>query len=225
MDFATRRVVHSKGDPNLALPPGSTLKPLVIRALLASGKLRSGESLICPVELTVGSRSFGCSHPALAHPMTLREAIAYSCNNFVAHFAGRFEAGEFARSLWRDGLAPARVAVAGAGEASILQALGSGSVLVTPRDLLLAYRRLAAGAERAILEGLESAVEFGTARMASVPGVQVAGKTGTATGHAAWFAGFAPSRSPKFVAVVLAAGKSGGADAAPAAARLFAERI
>jgi cell division protein FtsI/penicillin-binding protein 2 len=73
--------------------------------------------------------------------------------------------------------------------------------------------------------GLEGAVEFGTAQLARVPGIAVAGKTGsvqTAAGAGiAWFAGFAPSRSPRVVVTVMLQGHSGGADAAPVAAKLL----
>jgi len=108
-------------------------------------------------------------------------------------------------------------------EARQLQALGEHGIAVTPSDLVLAWQALAARAHGPILEGLEGAVEFGTAQRARVPGFTVAGKTGTAPGNAAWFAGFAPSRNARFIAVVLAPGHSGGADAAPLAAELFRE--
>jgi len=52
-----------------------------------------------------------------------------------------------------------------------------------------------------ILDGMEDAVEYGTAQLARLEGIKVAGKTGsirTADGaRLAWFGGFAPSRSPK----------------------------
>lgn len=76
---------------------------------------------------------------------------------------------------------------------------------------------------------MERVVTEGTGRLAAVPGVRVAGKTGTATGvdgrpHA-WFIGFAPVDQPTIaVAVFVEAGgdagetASGGAVAAPIAA-------
>ena len=76
-----------------------------------------------------------------------------------------------------------------------------------------------------IVEGLEDAVEYGTAQRARVDGLAVAGKTGSirAAGGVpfAWFAGFAPSRKPEVVVTVLLQGRSGGADAAPIAARIL----
>jgi penicillin-binding protein 2 len=216
-------------------PPGSTLKPISLLALMDARKLSATDEYICPGRLVLNGRSLACSHPYVAAPMNVSRAIAYSCNCAVAHFAGRFEGGELARYLLRYGLcsgtgllsgweAVGRVEPVAAGAASALQALGEESVSVTALELLAAYRRLARRGGP-ILEGLEGAVEFGTARGAQVEQRKVAGKTGTvvtATGaHAAWFAGFAPSRAPEVAAVVLVQGRSGGADAAPIAGRLF----
>ncbi len=159
--------------------------------------------------------------------MRAETAIAYSCNNFVAHFAKRFEAGELARVLTRERFASAAGRVQPAGDVvdRQLQAIGEARVLVTPLSLLEAYSALASQASGPILDGLEGAVEYGTAQLAAVHGVKVAGKTGTvvtSTGsRVAWFAGFAPSRSPAVAVVVAAQGHSGAMDAAPIAARIL----
>jgi peptidoglycan glycosyltransferase len=78
-----------------------------------------------------------------------------------------------------------------------------------------------------IKEGMIAAVEDGTARAAGLPGMQVAGKTGSAQnphGPAhAWFIGFAPAEQPRMaVAVVLENAGAGGALAAPIAGELMA---
>lgn len=220
--------------------PGSTLKPLSLLALLAANKLTPNEEYFCPRHLVLNGQTLDCSHPVVATPMNIARAIAYSCNCAVAHFARRFERGELARYLIRAGLcsragmlpgfeAVGRVESAVPGPPAQLQALGTNGALVTPLELLAAYRRLSLRATNPtfapILEGLEGAVEFGTARAARLPRIAVAGKTGsvmTSTGlHAAWFGGFAPSRSPEVAALVLVQGRSGGADAAPIAASLL----
>lgn len=79
---------------------------------------------------------------------------------------------------------------------------------------------------------MERVVTEGTGRLAAVPGVRVAGKTGTSTGidgrpHA-WFIGFAPVDQPSIaVAVFVEAGgdvgetASGGVVAAPIAAEII----
>lgn len=208
--------------------PGSTMKPLSLLALMDAGKLTNKDEFECPGELTLGGHSLSCSHPRMSLPMNVSRAISYSCNCSVAHFAQRFAPGELEESLRRFGLSSVRF------ESDVqqqLQALGEEGVYVTPFELLMAYRRIALRAAdpklAAILEGTEGAVEFGTARNASLRHIKVAGKTGSvrvASGaYAAWFAGFAPSRSPEVAIVVRVQGRSGGSDAAPVAARLLGE--
>jgi cell division protein FtsI/penicillin-binding protein 2 len=72
---------------------------------------------------------------------------------------------------------------------------------------------------------MQEAVEFGTAQLAAVPGVTVAGKTGSALAEngdpVAWFAGWLPANPPKVLVCVMLHGRSGGADAAPVAARIL----
>ena len=243
VDVPTRRLMAVHGAPLAAgalLPPGSTIKPFALAALMEAGQLRPDDAFNCPGELMVGDRPVVCSHPPLGEPLRVRTAIAYSCNCFVAYAAGRFQPGKLALALARTGMA-SRTGWFGETEAvgqlpraetkalSQLQAIGEAGVLITPGELALAYRRLALTSGRrgmeAIRAGLEDAVAFGTAQRAKVAGVTVAGKTGsihTADGAAiAWFAGFAPSRSPSVAVTVMLQGKSGGADAAPIAARIL----
>ncbi|HXK03827.1 MAG TPA: penicillin-binding transpeptidase domain-containing protein [Verrucomicrobiae bacterium] len=209
-------------------PPGSTLKPFVLTALIEAGKLRPAEPWTCPGALTIAGRSFACSHPPVPAPLDVRTALAYSCNTYVAHFAARFGDGELALALARYGI-----------EASLrpadtrLLALGEDGVQVTANGLAAAYRRLALRAARPvlapILAGLEDAVEYGTAQRAAIPAVKVAGKTGSVVApdgaHLAWFAGFAPSRAPSVILIVLVKGRSGGSDAAPVAGRILKEAL
>ena len=222
------------------IPPGSTLKPLSLTALLESGKLRAAEKFPCPGRLIIGGRSYSCTHPPIGAPIEIATAIAYSCNCFVAHFAQRFEGGELARFLARERIA-SRCGLLGGEEAvgevldavdvdaRQLQAIGEARVMVTPLGLLMAYSRLAAHAAEPILEGLEGAVDYGTAQLARLPNVKVAGKTGTVLtspgARAVWFAGFAPSRKPEVAIVAVVQGRSGGLDAAPIAGRILGARF
>lgn len=238
MDIKTRRVLVSQGGSlasRWVVPPGSTLKPFSLLALLETRKLKPDESYFCPGRLTLAGRRFDCIHPAIALPMNPARAIAYSCNCAVAHFAQRFDPGELARllppELLSDGLSPAVSPVD-----RQLQALGETRIAVSALGLLAAYRRLALRISdpvcAPILEGLEGAVEFGTAQAARLNQLRVAGKTGsviTSTGApAAWFAGFAPSREPQVAVVSLEQARSGGSSAAPIAGdmlrRYFAGR-
>jgi penicillin-binding protein 2 len=80
-------------------------------------------------------------------------------------------------------------------------------------------------------EGMRQAVSWGTAKSASVSGIQVAGKTGTAefgeplAGNQhethAWFSGFAPFDDPQVAVVVFLDKGNGALDAAPTAARIL----
>ncbi len=209
-------------------PPGSTLKPLVLNSLLGRGLLRADDCFPCPGDLRLEGRSFACSHPPLGVPLTVRTAIAYSCNCFVAHYASRFRAGELALELARWGLASRtnwfgeREGTGRVWDAAVpLQSLGEDGVMVTPASLAMAYCRLLSRAAPAVLAGMADAVSYGTAQRAQVTGMNVAGKTGSVRTPAgtfvAWFAGFTDAA---LVTVMLQA-RSGGADAAPIAGRML----
>lgn len=221
------------------VPPGSTMKPLTLWALMESGKLRATDEYLCPGRLVLDGRNMSCSHPPIGQPMNVSRAIAYSCNWFVAHFAQRLEPGELAAFAHRIGLcsgsgllnapeATGAVSPNLAGEKLLVQALGESFITVTPLELLTAYAALGRRRNDALLaplfEGLQGAVEYGTAQTAKLDRRAVAGNTGSVRAFSmplAWFAGFAPSRSPEVIVVVLTQGYSGGADAAPVARRLF----
>jgi len=232
IDRRTRRLIQSHAPARaatLALPPGSAMKPLVLQTLWERGLITASDRLPCPRELVIGGRSLRCSHPVLPGPVSVREAIAYSCNCFVAYFAARFRGDTLTRAMEQWGLA-SRTGLLGDGEgagrvwnaAVQLQALGEDGVVVTPASLAMAYWRLANRAQEAVMAGLADAVEAGTAQHAQVAGIKVWGKTGSARSaqglYAAWFAGF----TERAVIAAVVQGKSGGGDAAPVAARVLA---
>src|SRR4051794_41857754 len=86
VDRNSRRLIAAHS-PELArgtaLPPGSTMKPLVLQTLLERGLVRAGDRLPCPGELRLDGRRFDCTHPRMAAPITVRTAIADSCNCFA----------------------------------------------------------------------------------------------------------------------------------------------
>src|ERR1044072_1179764 len=97
LDVRTRRVIEMRNEAvatRSPLPPGSTMKPFALAALLKSGKLRPEEPWLCPGTLSIGGRQLNCSHPRMATPMRVETALAYSCNCFVAHMAERLAPGE-----------------------------------------------------------------------------------------------------------------------------------
>ena len=225
LDVKTQRVATNNEAlaAQTHVPPGSTIKPFVINALLKHGRIHPDTSFPCPHDLTISGRRFDCSHPRLGASILPDTALAYSCNCYVAHMAERFAPGELSRELQSFDL---DAAAATTPDAVRLQAIGEAGIQVTPLGLAHAYRRLALNAAEPVITGMEEAVAFGTAQLARVPGIKIAGKTGStrraATGEfIAWFAGFAPSRTPEKVIVVMLPGHSGGADAAPVAARML----
>ncbi len=243
LEVRSRRLLAVQNAPlagQVVAPPGSTIKPFALAALLRRRKIGESERYFCPGKLEIGGRSLNCSHPRLESPLTVETALAYSCNCFVAHMAERFEAGELAAELQSAGLASrsgllgpteasGRVAVAAGSDARRLQALGEGGVAVTLAELAMAYRRLAlrlAETEMQVIgRGLTGAVAYGTAQRAAVSGMSVAGKTGSVRAadgaHVAWFVGYAPSQAPEVVVAVMRQAQSGGGDAAPVAARIL----
>lgn len=85
---------------------------------------------------------------------------------------------------------------------------------------------LPAEARRTLRDGMRAVVEAGTGRAAAVPGLAIAGKTGSAENPRgiphAWFAGYAPADRPTLVVVVfIEHGRRGGEVAAPIARALF----
>lgn len=87
---------------------------------------------------------------------------------------------------------------------------------------------------RAIIEGMVEVIENGTGRRAAIPGITIAGKTGTAQVFpdgrpltVAWFIGYAPVEAPRIAVVSVVEGLSendeyhGGDTAAPIARFVF----
>jgi cell division protein FtsI/penicillin-binding protein 2 len=129
--------------------------------------------------------------------------------------------------------------------ARMLSAVANGGTLVTPRlarrvlapdgSEVMAFAPAASGklavspeALATLREALRMAVESGgTGTAAAVPGLAVAGKTGSAENPRgiphAWFAGYAPADRPALVVVAFVEhGFRGGMTAAPIAKAIFA---
>lgn len=206
--------------------PGSAVKPFTLTALLASQGFRPGEARACPHTLRIGARKLDCSHPQSA-PLDAIAALAYSCNNYFVSAARGLKSADLAGALNGVG----RATLAAGPEQLALQAIGEANIEVTPRSLAAAYGTLALRIAREprllpVLEGMKGCVRFGTGQLAAVPGLAIAGKTGTGTtgpgGYShAWFAGFAPADKPEVVVVVFLERGQGGADAAPVARGVF----
>jgi cell division protein FtsI/penicillin-binding protein 2 len=222
--------------------PGSTLKPFLLMALIESGKLDPKQQFICRRPLKIGPAQLDCTHPAEVRQLDADEAIAYSCNSYVAQVVSRLSGAELAELLRRAGLdtpsglvaqeARGRIARPSNLEELQLEALGYRGVTVTPLELLEAYRKLALrrrqedlGADAPVFNGLEDAVAFGMAHAASVDGMKIAGKTGTSVARNSqqthgFFVGYAPAEKPE-IAVVVFLAQGRGLDAAAVAQPVF----
>jgi cell division protein FtsI/penicillin-binding protein 2 len=125
--------------------------------------------------------------------------------------------------------------------ASVAQAISQGGVITEPSlkagadspQRRVTSRRVARNIRTYMLD----VVRYGTGTSAAIPGVQVAGKTGTAelgdtrgpnaqgsdpSNTDAWFAAFAPARRAQLaVGVLLVKAGAGGQSAAPVAKQVF----
>jgi cell division protein FtsI/penicillin-binding protein 2 len=220
LDIATGRLLassHLAEAGRTLAAPGSTLKPLVLYSLIASGRWDPSRRVACTRKLNIAGRSLNCSHPA-ADPMDAREALTWSCNTYFAAVGGTLAPGELRTLLEPTGLlspatfVPAQVTAVfhnpQTPDQSRLAVLGVEGILVTPLELAAAYRWLAiqlaahadSTASLAVLVGMQDSASFGMAGAASLGDVPVAGKTGTASPAAGtqtrgWFVGLAPSEA------------------------------
>ncbi len=223
-------------------PPGSTVKPFVLMALLESGRLDPAQRLICRRPLRIGSADMDCTHSLQVVELDAAEAIAYSCNSYIAEVATRLHGAELLEILRRAGFdsptglveheATGKIALPGNPEALQLEALGHHGIEVTPLELLEAYRMLALrkrsaalGADGPVFAGLENSIAFGMAHAAHVEGMNIAGKTGTSVSQSTsrthgFFAGYAPAENPA-IAVVVYLENGRGLDAAAVAQPVF----
>ncbi len=108
----------------------------------------------------------------------------------------------------------------------------AGGQTVETTEVTELGRAMAPETASVLAQMMERVVTEGTGRRAAVPGVRVAGKTGTATGHGdfsnPWFIGFAPVESPTIALAVFIEGSpssgesaTGGSLAAPIASELI----
>lgn len=230
LDAASGRVLLSAGDIDAEAAPGSTVKPFVLRAALQAGVVNARTTAHCDGTLRIAGRNLACVHPRDVTVLDARQALAESCNTYFATVARRLSADQLETGLRSSGL---QVSHVGADvDARELTGLGLLNVRASVRTLAAAYRALAqymadANANaRVVREGLIASVESGAAHAAQVPGVRIAGKTGTVDVRAGrshgWFAGVvygAHGEAERVIVVYSANGN--GRDAAAAAKRVL----
>jgi stage II sporulation protein D len=225
VDLKTGRLLATVKDADQSAAPGSILKPLFLAAALEQHEVLPQTTVFCRRNLHIadGGHDFKlpCTHPQSDVAFTAQEALAYSCNQYFAVLADRIPTPQLAAILQHYGLprAPAPLSR----EQKQFLVLGVRGIAVSPTQMAAAYRKLFLELDKispnAAGQGLKDSVSFGMAHNAAVPGVEVAGKTGTTTGGG-WFAGSAPLGQEHVVLVVYLP-RGNGADAARLAQHFF----
>ncbi len=206
--------------------PGSTIKPFIAAAAIDSGSSSETKKYDCRSPYSIEGKTF-TDYYVSKGPTSLTQAIARSSNVClikVSQEAGlpviRKKLTEFGFDMntwWQANQSDElQLAMASLGE----------NIPVTIDSLTKSYALLAnkgrsfKGKETPIISAsttnsinhiLENAVTNGTGKLAAIPGVSVAGKTGTvaeninfAQGeHLALFAGFLPVNGPRYAMVVV----------------------
>jgi len=234
LDVAARRLVR----------PGSSIKTFTLLALLDAGKVDASTALVCKRPLTVGGHRLDCPHPVTRQPLYPPAALAYSCNWYFTQVATRITPEQLRAGFIHDGFtsgtglaeneAAGTVELAQSPEQLQLEAIGEWGIVVTPLELLRAYRNLALLASgnsdaklALVFAGLEGSAAYGMGHLAQPSSaIKVAAKTGTALSDEgawthAWLAGYVPANDPEIVLVVFLEKGRGGVDAANIARAIF----
>ncbi len=199
LDFKTGRLVGRSHDASRGTP-GSSLKPLILDYALRHDIVNSETKVFCKRDLRIGSRPLPCTHPADTNVFVAETALAESCNTYFADLARRFSSPDLGDALRQSGISYDPRALASV-EGRELTVLGLYGVMVSPLELAVAYRRMALGLadNSPVARGLADSVNYGMANGASVSGMTILGKTGTASNPGeswthGWFAGYIPGQ-------------------------------
>lgn len=211
--------------------PASTIKPFVVAAAIEAGVATEFKKYDCRAPYYVEGTKF-TNHDKTFADMTVTDAVAKSGNVCMIKIAQDTGSVQMRKTLSRFGFdtdSQWRSDSSDALQLATIVALGEG-VPVTFGTMVKAYSILAnmghlPNHESAVSEAtaasaqrtLIAAVEQGIAKKAAIPGVSVAGKTGTlvngtnvrtegdieSSRHLGLFAGYAPANDPKFVSFVV----------------------
>ena len=138
VDLASNATIASHHEDWLDTPvePGSIAKVATLSAALEAGVIDANSRIACSRQLVLpGGRAAPCSHPPLPRPPDVADALAHSCNTFVASVA---------RRLSRDRLSAGHVAMGlppvGTDEDLVTAGLGMGRARIPPRRLVESAR-------------------------------------------------------------------------------------
>jgi beta-lactamase regulating signal transducer with metallopeptidase domain/beta-lactamase class D len=206
--------------------PGSTIKPFIAAAAIDSGASSETKSYDCQTPYSIEGKTFSDYYISKG-PTSLTQAIAKSSNVCLIKVAQETGLPVIRKKLTEFGFDMNTWWQANQSDASQLaMAAVGGNIPVTMDSLTKSYAllankgRLFKGEETTIISPattnsinhiLENVVTHGTAKLAAIPGVRVAGKTGTvaeddnpAKGEQlALFAGYLPANAPNYAMVVV----------------------
>lgn len=201
--------------------PGSLMKLASALALLQNHAVAIADTVTCTNHLRLAGRDFTCGVDGGHGTVNLRQAIAKSCSIYFYTMGQRVTSAQLrlaARQLGLGAPSPfaagvsAHVGMPASQRERTLMLVGESAVQITPWDAVVMVSRIRAasmarhgaldGAQaRFLLDSMRDGVADGTGRPAAVPGIDVRGKTGTATVAPAtaeapartrgWFAGTA----------------------------------
>jgi stage II sporulation protein D len=234
LDLRTGRpmaTVKAAQAESLRSAPGSILKPLFLAAALRHQQVQPQSTVFCRRDLRISADKrdwkLACTHPQTDVAFAAQEALAYSCNRYFASLADRILPEQTSAILEHYGLSHAKTPETR--EEKELLVLGVAGIVVSPMQIASAYRKLALelddGRVDAVREGLYNSVRYGMAHNAFVPGMEIAGKTGTATdtmqgSSHGWFAGIG-ALGHEEVVIMIYLPSGNGADAARLAQHFF----
>jgi stage II sporulation protein D len=211
--------------------PGSIAKIATFAAALDAHTLTDRTRIVCTRQLTLANgRKVDCSHPPLGRPLSVVDALAYSCNVFAATVARGLTAAQLSRGFVQMGLPPVP-----AGGDPIAAAIGLDGAKVPPRRLIEPLLRVwresnnahdasdAAANVRPLLllrDGLRESARNGTASAFARAGIDAFAKTGTAPMRNGRALGLVSAIAPRY-GIVLALPGGTGAQAAEVAAAIL----
>ncbi|CAM2876732.1 cell division protein FtsI/penicillin-binding protein 2 [Legionella steigerwaltii] len=202
--------------------PGSTIKPFIAAAAIDSGTSSATKNYDCHSPYSLEGKTFTNYNPNVG-TATLTEAMAKSINVClikVSQEAGapviRKKLTEFGFDMdtwWQANQSEdLQLAMASLGEniPVTIESLTKSYAILANKGHLFAQGDTPVISEtttNSINHMLENAVTNGTGKRAVIPGVAVAGKTGTVIEnnekHLALFAGYAPANKPRYVMLVV----------------------
>jgi cell division protein FtsI/penicillin-binding protein 2 len=199
LDWRTGAVVALYGEERRGAP-GSAIKPMLLEYALEHGIVRPETEVYCRRDLHVGGRALPCTHPADDPVFDAERALAESCNTWFAAMGRRYSGAALEAALRETGLPHTAMGSADA-EAKELAVLGLRGVTASPMELARAFRELVVRMhpDGTVARGLRGSVNYGMANAAAVKGMDILGKTGTASdaGEAwthGWFEGAVAGR-------------------------------